>query len=89
MPRQYILFLTSIILCTQSKQVKGRDVEVLSLLQKIHVGSSNQVLLKNMKNYLANPQNKDNLNDLIFTELEKCMPARLDTHQTLVLGGGF
>ena len=54
---------------------------------QIHVRSSNQVLSKNMKNYLANPQNKDN--DFIFTELEKCMPALLDTHQTLVLGGGF
>ena len=40
-------------------------------------------------NYLANPQNKDNLKNFIFTELEKHMPARLDTHQTLVLGEGF
>ena len=56
---------------------------------QIHVRSSNQVLPKNMKNYLANPQNKDNLNDFIFTELEKRMPARLDKHPMLVLGGGF
>ena len=56
---------------------------------QIHVCSLNQVLPKNMKNYLANPQNKDNLNDFSFTELEKCMPASLDTHQMLVLGGGF
>ena len=56
---------------------------------QIHVRSLNQVLPKNMKNYLANPQNKDNLNDFTFTELEKHMPARLDKHQMLVLGGGF
>ena len=56
---------------------------------EIHVCSSNQVLQKNFKIYLANPQNKDNLNDFICTELKKRMPARLDTHQMLVLVRGF
>ena len=56
---------------------------------QIRACSSNQVLPKNMKNYLENPQNIDNLNDFIFTELEKRIPARLDTHQTLVISGGF
>ena len=42
-----------------------------------------------MKTYLANPKNKDNLNNFIFSEWEKRMSQKIEQSQLLVLAGGF
>ena len=56
---------------------------------EVCIYSKDQVLPRNMKAYLANPNNKDNLNAFVLSELETLMPCKLDSSQTLVLSGGF
>ena len=42
-----------------------------------------------MKTFLADPKNKDNLNNFIFSEWENTMPQKIGESQVLVLAGGF
>lgn len=56
---------------------------------EIKVRSRDQILPRNMKAYLSNPKNKDNLNDFMFNEWLHEMPSKLAEGQTLVLAGGF
>ena len=61
----------------------------LSNSPEVIVNSKDQVLLRNMKAYFANPKNKDNLNSFVFNELESLAQQVLTESQTLVLAGGF
>ncbi len=56
---------------------------------EIKVNSRDQVLPRNIKAFLSNPRNKDNLNKFAFEEWCKSMPAILTNTQTIVLAGGF
>lgn len=56
---------------------------------EVIIHSEQQSLPRNMRNYLSNPKNKDNLNDYVFTEWVNTMPAKLQEGQCLVLSGGF
>ena len=42
-----------------------------------------------MKDYFSNPKNKDNLNSLVFNELDNSAQQVLTESQPLVLAGGF
>ena len=61
----------------------------LSNSPEVIVNSEDQVLLRNMKAYFANPKNKDDLNSFVFSELESLAQQVLRESQTLVLAGGF
>ena len=52
-------------------------------------GVVKQVLPRNIKTFLANPKNKDNFNDFIFSERENTMPQKIGESQVIVLAGGF
>ena len=56
---------------------------------EVVVHSVKQVLPRNIKTFLANPKNKDNLNNFIFSEWENTMPQKIGESQVLVLVGGF
>ena len=56
---------------------------------EVVVHSVKQVLPRNTKTLLANPKNKDNLDNFIFSEWENTMPQKMGESQVLVLAGGF
>ena len=56
---------------------------------EVVVHSVKQVLPRNIRKFLANPKNKDNLNNFIFSEWENTMPQKMGESQVLVLAGGF
>ena len=57
---------------------------------EVVVHSVKQVLSRNIKAFLANPKNKDNLNNFIFSEWENTMPHKIGESQVLVpVVGGF
>ena len=58
-------------------------------LSRSHRKFQDQVLLRNMNAYFANPQNKDNLNSFVFNELKSLAQQVLAESRTLVLAGGF
>ena len=53
------------------------------------MAATNQILPRDMRALLANPKNKDNLNNFIFSEWEKTIPQKIGGSQILVLAGGF
>ena len=61
----------------------------LSNSPEVIVNSKDQVLLRNMKAYFANPKNKDDLNSFVFNELEGLAQQVLTESQSLVLAAGF
>ena len=61
----------------------------LSNTPEVIMNYKDQVLPRNMKAYFANPKNKDNLNSLVFNELENLAQQVLTESQPLVLAGGF
>ena len=56
---------------------------------EVKIRSRDQALPRNMKAYLSNPKNKDNINDFTFEEWIKKLPDVLTADQSLVLSGGF
>ena len=44
---------------------------------EIVVHSANQILPRNMMTFIANPKNKDHLNNFIFSEWEKTIPQKI------------
>ena len=58
---------------------------------EIVVHSANQILPRDTytRAFLANPKNRDNLNNFIFSEWEKTIPQKTGGSQILVLAGGF
>ena len=56
---------------------------------EVVVHSVKQVLPRNIKTFLADPKNKDNLNNFIFSEWENTMPKKIGESQVFVLAGGF
>ena len=56
---------------------------------EIRISVQSQVLPRNMRAYLSNPRNKDNLNNFIFEEWCTNMSGILDEAQTLALSGRF
>ena len=55
---------------------------------EVVIHSREQILARNMKAYLSNPKNKDNLNDFVYNKWINDMPAKLAGGQTLILSGG-
>ena len=66
---------------------KRRESIVGSL--EVVIYSREQILERNLKAYLSNPKNKDNLNDFVYNKWINDMPAKLAGGQTLILSGGF
>ena len=53
------------------------------------MAATNQILPRDMRAFLANPKNEDNLNNFIFSEWKKTIPQKIGGSQTLVLTGWF
>ena len=56
---------------------------------KVVIHSREQILPRNMKAYLSNPKNRDNLNDFEYNKWINDVPAKLAGGQTLILSEGF
>ena len=51
---------------------------------EVDIHSRERILQRNMKAYLSNPKNKDNLNDFVYNIWINEMPAKLTEGQTLI-----
>ena len=56
---------------------------------EVVIHSWEQILPRNMKAYLSNPKNNDNLNYFVYNKWINDTPAKLAGGQTLILSGGF
>ena len=71
------------------KAVEWKRRGCLSNSPEVIVNPKDQVLLRNMMAFFANPKNKDNLHSFVFNELESLAQQVLTESQTLVLAGAF
>lgn len=84
---QFTFDVTNMTMIYQSRLAKRREQTVGS--PEVKISTKDLIPLRNMKAYLSNPKNKDNINQFTFEKWIEKMPDVLTKDQTLVLSGRF